>query len=83
MPCRKLRPMVDPQPNLQSELDKLEAIVRDLEDENLDLDRAIAMFEEGVRHLRTARELLSKSELTVRKVLEESDGSVRFDDIDD
>lgn len=83
MRCLKLRPMADQQPNLQSELDKLETIVRDLEDENLDLDRAIAMFEEGVRHLRTARDLLSKSELTVRKVLEESDGSVRFDDLDD
>lgn len=75
--------MADPKPNLQSELDKLEVIVRDLEDEKLDLDRAIAMFEEGVRHLKTARELLSKSELTVRKVLEEADGSVHFDDIED
>ena len=75
--------MADPKPNLQSELDQLEVIVRDLEDENLDLDRAIAMFEEGVRHLKTARELLSKSELTVRKVLEEADGSVQFDDIED
>ncbi len=75
--------MADPKPNLQSELDKLEVIVRDLEDEKLDLDRAIAMFEEGVRHLKTARELLSKSELTVRKVFEEADGSVHFDDIED
>ena len=75
--------MVDPKANLQLELDKLEAIVRDLEDENLDLDRAISMFEDGVRHLKTARELLSKSELTVRKVLEEADGSLRFDDLDD
>ena len=75
--------MADPKPNLQSELDKLEVIVRDLEDEKLDLDRAIAMLEEGVRHLKTARELLSKSELTVRKVFEEADGSVHFDDIED
>ena len=75
--------MAKAKPNLQSELDKLEGIVRDLEDENLDLDRAIAMFEEGVSHLKAARELLSKSELTVKKVLEEADGSVQFDDIDD
>ena len=73
----------DDSPTLQSELEKLEAIVRALEDEELDLDRAIAMFEEGVGHLKTARDLLGKSELVVKKVIEAADGSVRFDDVDE
>ena len=75
--------MPDDSPTLQSELEKLEAIVRALEDEELDLDRAIAMFEEGVGHLKTARDLLGKSELVVKKVIETADGSVRFDDVDE
>ena len=75
--------MPDDSPTLQSELEKLEAIVRALEDEELDLDRAIAMFEEGVGHLKTARDLLGKSELVVKKVIEAADGSVRFDDVDE
>jgi exodeoxyribonuclease VII small subunit len=75
--------MPDDSPTLQSELEKLEAIVRALEDEELDLDRAIAKFEEGVGHLKTARDLLGKSELVVKKVIEAADGSVRFDDLDE
>ena len=75
--------MAEAKPTLQSDLERLEAIVRGLEDEDLELDRAIAMFEEGVRHLKQARELLSKSELTVKKVLEDADGTVRFDDVED
>ena len=75
--------MPDDALTLQSELEKLEAIVRALEDEELDLDRAIAMFEEGVGHLKTARDLLGKSELVVKKVIEAADGSVRFDDVDE
>jgi exodeoxyribonuclease VII small subunit len=35
-------------------LQRLEEIVRDLERTDLDLDRALALFEEGIGHLRTA-----------------------------
>jgi exodeoxyribonuclease VII small subunit len=58
------------------ELDRLEAIVRQLEQENLDLDRALALFEEGVARLKAARELLQKSELTVKRMLEAADGTL-------
>jgi exodeoxyribonuclease VII small subunit len=64
------------QPSFRQELERLEAIVRALEQEDLDLDRALALFEEGVARLKTARELLARSELTVKRVLEASDGTL-------
>ena len=52
------------------ELERLEAIVRRLEAEDLDLDEALKLFEEGVERLRVAREQLAQAELKVKKVLE-------------
>ncbi|HEV8511565.1 MAG TPA: exodeoxyribonuclease VII small subunit [Gemmatimonadales bacterium] len=52
------------------QLERLEAIVRRLEAEDLDLDEALKLFEEGVERLRAAREQLSQAELKVKKVLE-------------
>jgi exodeoxyribonuclease VII small subunit len=57
-------------PGFSDELERLEAIVRKLESEDLALDDALKLFEEGVERLRSAREQLSKAELKVRKVLE-------------
>ncbi len=50
------------------QLERLEAIV--LESEELDLDEALQLFEEGVERLRAAREQLAQAELKVKKVLE-------------
>src|SRR5881628_2195865 len=52
------------------QLERLEAIVRTLEAEDLDLDEALKLFEEGVERLRVAREQLAQAELKVKKVLE-------------
>src|SRR5258708_398863 len=51
------------------QLERLEAIVRRLEAEDLDLDEALKLFEEGVERLRVAREQLTQAELTVKKGL--------------
>jgi exodeoxyribonuclease VII small subunit len=56
--------------------------VRELENPDIDLDRALELFEEGVGRLAGARKLLRESELTVKRVLEESDGAIRTDDLD-
>lgn len=71
-----------PAPSFQHELERLEAIVRQLEQEDLDLDRALTLFEEGVGRLKAARELLQQSELTVKRVLEAADGTLRTHDLD-
>src|SRR5437763_17050451 len=52
------------------QLERLEAIVRQLESEALDLDEALKLFEEGIERLRVAREQLQHAELKVKKVLE-------------
>ena len=57
-------------PGFGEQMERLEAIVRRLESENLDLDEALKLFEEGVERLRVAREQLAQAELKVKKVLE-------------
>jgi exodeoxyribonuclease VII small subunit len=55
--------------------------VRELEAEELDLDRALALFEEGVTRLREARRRLAAAELKLRQLKEAADGTVRADDL--
>jgi exodeoxyribonuclease VII small subunit len=62
---------------LADELDRLEQIVRALEADDLDLDAALALFEEGVARLRGARDRLAAAQLRVRSVLEDADGTLR------
>lgn len=68
--------------SLGDELDRLEEIVRRLEADDLDLDSALALFEEGVTRLREARARLEAAELKVRAVLEDADGTLRSVELD-
>jgi exodeoxyribonuclease VII small subunit len=68
--------------SLADELARLEEIVRRLEADDVELDTALALFEEGVARLRSARERLVDAELKVQAVLEAADGDVRLTDID-
>lgn len=67
---------------LADDLRRLEEIVRLLESDEPELDDALALFEEGVARLRAARERLTQAELTVQRVLEEADGTIRLEDHD-
>ena len=64
-------------------MERLEAIVRNLEDSEVDLDEALELFQEGVKRLKNARKLLQDTELTVKKVVDAADGSLPDDDVDD
>ncbi len=66
-----------------AELERLEAIVRNLEDSDVDLDEALELFQEGVKRLKNARKLLQDTELTVKKVVDAADASLPDDDVDD
>ena len=66
---------------IAEDLARLEEIVRRLETDDLELDDALALFEEGVGRLRTARERLASAEMTVQKVLEEAGGDLRVTDL--
>jgi exodeoxyribonuclease VII small subunit len=73
---------VTERPSFRQALERLEAVVRELERNDVDLDRALALFEAGVRELREARALLEEAELRVRTVVEKADGSLGLDDAD-
>jgi exodeoxyribonuclease VII small subunit len=67
---------------IADELARLEEIVRQLESDDVELDAALALFEEGVRRLRAARERLLAADLQVQAVLEEAGGDLRTTDLD-
>jgi len=71
-----------PTARLADELARLEEIVRKLEAEDLELDAALTLFEEGVVRLRAARERLAAAELKVQAVLEQAGGDIRLTDLD-
>jgi len=61
--------VTEPTPSFAKELERLDEIVRRLETPDLDLDEALALFEEGVERLRAARGRLATAEQKVRQVL--------------
>ena len=70
-------------PSLAAQLARLEDIVRRLEADDVELDTALALFEEGVARLRAARERLADAELKVQSVLEAAEGDVvKLTDLD-
>ena len=70
-------------PSFRKELERLEAIVRGLEDEDVDLDAALELFREGVERLKTARQVLEETELVVKKVVKAVDSDAQDADVDD
>ena len=68
---------------LSADLQRLEEIVRALDRDDLDLDRALALFEEGVGRLKTAKERLSEAEARVERVLEDAAGVLRLTQLDE
>ena len=71
-----------PAASLQADLERLEQIVGALEREDLDLDHALALFEEGVARLRDARTRLGDAETRLKQLREAADGSVEAADLD-
>jgi exodeoxyribonuclease VII small subunit len=67
---------------IADDLARLEEIVRRLEADDVELDTALTLFEEGVARLRAARERLASADLQVQTVLEEADGELRMQDLD-
>ena len=58
-------------PSLEARLRRLEEIVGQLETEELELDKALALFEEGVGHVKEAESSLAAAELRVEELLGE------------
>jgi len=54
---------------LDRRLRRIEEIVASLDSDTVDLDEALALFEEGVGHLRRAQQILQTAELKVEELI--------------
>jgi exodeoxyribonuclease VII small subunit len=68
---------------IEEQLARLEEIVGQLEGEQVDLAKALALFEEGVGHLRAAAGTLAEAEGRVKRLTELADGVFHVEDLDD
>ena len=59
----------------EQSLARLEAIVEELDGNDLALDQALQLFEEGVERLRAASALLASAEASVKVLVEQVDGA--------
>ena len=67
-------------PSLETRLRRLEEIVGQLDAEEMELDQALALFEEGVVHVREAESALAAAELRVEELLGEGEAVRPLDD---
>lgn len=67
--------------SFEQSLTRLEEIVRVLERNDLDLDAALRLFEEGIGHLRTAGAALKTVDARVQQLVEAADGSFSVVDL--
>lgn len=68
---------------LEERLARLESIVERLERDDLELEEALALFEEGIGHVREASTILERTQLRVEKLVVELDGSVTVETVPD
>lgn len=68
-------------PSLETRLSRLEEILARMESDDVELEEALALFEEGVQHVRAAETTLSAAELRVEELL--ASGETRPLDTDD
>jgi exodeoxyribonuclease VII small subunit len=67
--------------SFEASMERLEAIAARLEEEELELDTALALFEEGIAELRAASAMLSQAETRLKQLNEAADGVFRIDDL--
>lgn len=65
----------DDAPGLEDRLGRLEEILARMESEEIELEEALTLFEEGIRHVRRAEAILAETELKVEELL--ADGTTR------
>jgi exodeoxyribonuclease VII small subunit len=63
----------DQEITLEARLRRLEKIVASLEGGEVELERGLELFEEGVKHIREAESLLARAELRVEELVGEAE----------
>lgn len=75
--------MADNPGSLDQDLRRLEEIVRKLEDDDLVLESALQLFEEGVGRLKSAQAKLGEAETRVMQVLKDAEsGDLKMEPLD-
>lgn len=64
---------------LESRLSRLEEIVERLERDDLELEEALSLYEEGIGHVRRAHGVLERTRLRVEKLVVDVDGGVALE----
>ena len=67
---------------LEQTLDRLDEIVTRLGEDRMELDEALALFEEGVSLLRTAAGVLTEADARVKRLTELADGAFTLEELD-
>jgi len=67
--------------SFESSMQRLEAIAARLEEDELELDTALALFEEGIVELRAASAALAHAENRLKQLSEAADGIFTVDDL--
>ena len=80
MPARKKE---ETPKTFEEAMQRLDAIVAKLEEDQLPLDEMIANYEEGVALARFCGEKLEAAEQKIRLVSRQADGSVKLENFDD
>jgi len=62
-----------PEPSLEERLGRLEEILARMESDDVALEEALTLFEEGVAHVREAEKVLAETELRVEELLRSGD----------
>lgn len=65
--------------SFEAALDRLGEIVRRMEDGSPELDESLALFEEGVRLLRFAEEVLESADERIRQLVDDGAGGTRLE----
>jgi len=67
--------------SFEKNLNRLESIVAQLEDQRLELNQALSLFEEGIELLRQASSELGETESRVKELIERADGVLELRDL--
>jgi exodeoxyribonuclease VII small subunit len=75
--------VTEEQVTLEQRMKRLDAILAKLENDGIELDDALALFEEGVSHIREAERMLSDAELRIERLIAGPRGSFEIEPVAD
>ncbi|MFP4623498.1 MAG: exodeoxyribonuclease VII small subunit [Gemmatimonadota bacterium] len=71
--------MSEAREGLEARLEQLESIVDRLERDELELEQALDLFEQGIAHVREAYRVIDESRLRVEKLVVDMNGAVSLE----